>query len=83
MALGAAREAGTKTALAVTGIAGPGGGTKEKPVGLVYIGCYVCGRVTVQKNIFQGDRLLVRRKTTEQALRFLLACLNEDSVIQP
>lgn len=83
MALGAAREAGTKTALAVTGIAGPGGGTKEKPVGLVYIGCYVCGRVTVQKNIFQGDRLLVRRKTTEQALRFLLACLNEDSVRRP
>ena len=39
MALGAARQARARAAIAVTGIAGPGGGTPQKPVGLVYIGC--------------------------------------------
>ena len=83
MAEGAAKAAGAKTALAVTGIAGPDGGTEEKPVGLVYIGCYVNGRVTVLKNLFHGDRLLIRQQTTEMALRMLLDRLNEDSVKEP
>lgn len=77
MAEGAARAAGADVSVAVTGIAGPGGGTKEKPVGLVYIGCYVCGKVTVTENHFEGSRLEIRQKTTEKALEQLLSCLKE------
>lgn len=78
MAQGAAKAAGAKVSVAVTGIAGPEGGTREKPVGLVYIGCYVNGKTFVQKNLFQGDRCSVRKKASEQALQFLLSCLSKE-----
>jgi PncC family amidohydrolase len=78
MARGAALSAQASVSLATTGIAGPDGGTEEKPVGLVYIGCYVHGRIKVLKNRFQGDRRSVREQTVQQALRFLLACLSEE-----
>lgn len=77
MAQGAALAAGAEAALAVTGIAGPDGGTEEKPVGLVYIGCYLNGKVTVTRNQFTGTRLMIRQETTKQALKLLLKCLNE------
>lgn len=48
MAIGIAKTAGTDVSIVTTGIAGPGGGTKEKPVGLVYVGIYVKGKVEVQ-----------------------------------
>lgn len=76
MAQGAARTAGAKAAIAVTGIAGPDGGTGEKPVGLVYIGCYVNGLTTVTENLFQGSRLEIRQITTRKALELLLKCLS-------
>ena len=54
--------------LVTTGIAGPDGGTEEKPVGLVYIGCNVCGKIKVKKYIFEGDRRQIRDSATENAL---------------
>ena len=77
MAEGAAKAADADAAVAVTGIAGPGGGTPQKPVGLVYIGCYVCGRSVVTKNHFTGSRLEIRQQTTEKALELLLTCIKE------
>ena len=71
MAMGAAKEAGADAALSVTGIAGPGGGTPEKPVGLVYIGCYVQGKVYVKKCQFTGNRERNRDSSVVQALTFL------------
>lgn len=71
MALGAVLSSGSKTALAVTGIAGPDGGTEEKPVGLVYIACYIEGDVDVEKHIFSGDRMHVREQSVTAALDLL------------
>lgn len=56
MARGAAGTSGTDAALSVTGIAGPDGGTEEKPVGLVYIGCYVNGHTRTEEFRFTGNR---------------------------
>lgn len=78
MALGAARQARARAAIAVTGIAGPGGGTPQKPVGLVYIGCYVDGKVFVTENYFQGSRQEIRTATTQAALSLLLEKLIRD-----
>ncbi len=78
MALGAARQARARAAIAVTGIAGPGGGTPQKPVGLVYIGCYVDGKVFVTENHFQGSRQEIRTATTQAALSLLLEKLIRD-----
>lgn len=78
MAAGAARAAGADAALSVTGIAGPGGGTEEKPVGLVYIGCYVRGKVKVKECRFQGNRDKNRESAVVQALTLLREQLLEE-----
>lgn len=77
MAEGAARAAGANAAIAVTGIAGPGGGTAQKPVGLVYIGTYLCGNIRVTENHFLGERYEIRRQAAEAALLQLTAQLTE------
>lgn len=77
MAEGAARAAGADAAIAVTGIAGPGGGTAQKPVGLVYIGTYLCGNIRVTENHFFGERYEIRRQAAEAALLQLTAQLTE------
>ena len=71
MALGAAKAAEADAALSVTGIAGPGGGTAEKPVGLVYIGCAVKGHVTVREYHFTGNREKNRDYAVVRALTLL------------
>ena len=75
MAIGAAKAAGARAAISVTGIAGPGGGTEEKPVGLVYIGCYVDGKVWVERYHLNGDREKVRNLAVKRALDQLRRCL--------
>ena len=71
MAEGAAKKTGSDTALAVTGIAGPGGGSLEKPVGLVYISSYVSGKVFVKELRLKGNRKKIREQTVVNALDYL------------
>lgn len=71
MAIGIANTAGTDVSIVTTGIAGPDGGSEEKPVGLVYIGVYVKGQVTVQKHIFNGNRSRIRLQATITGLDML------------
>lgn len=72
MAEGARKRANADCSLATTGIAGPDGGTAQKPVGLVYIGCCVKERTIVEKCQFKGSRLEVRLQAVERALQILL-----------
>lgn len=71
MAMGMASKAGTDIAISVTGIAGPGGGSEEKPVGLVYVGLYLKGEVKTEKLNLLGNRQEVRNATVISALNFL------------
>ncbi len=75
MAEGAAKAADAQVALSVTGVAGPDGGTPEKPVGLVYIGCHCFGVTTVEKHLFTGGRQKVREASVEAALILAKKCL--------
>lgn len=75
MAKGAAKAANAEAALSATGIAGPGGGTEDKPVGLVYIGCYLNGNITVKECRFHGNRMENRVHTVETALEMLKEAL--------
>lgn len=63
--------------IAVTGIAGPDGGTEEKPVGLVYIACNVCGKVTTKEYHFSGNRAKIRENTVSAALTLMRLCILE------
>ena len=77
MAQGALRAANAHIAVSITGIAGPDGGTKEKPVGTVWFGlAWRAGRkveVGAQRRRFDGDREAVRRQSAERALRLILS----------
>lgn len=77
MALGAQKHAKAEVAVAVTGIAGPGGGTPEKPVGLVYVACAVKERVWVRRYWFGGDRTKNRENTVTVALALARNCILE------
>ena len=71
MSIGAAKAAGADIAVSVTGIAGPDGGTEEKPVGLVYMGCYINGKTYVKDYVFSGNRQKVRENSVVYALGLL------------
>ena len=77
MALGAAKAANADVALSTTGIAGPTGGTPEKPVGLVYVACYVNGEVTVEECRFKGNREENRSAAVEAVLQLLWKTLSK------
>ena len=72
MADGARRRLNTDLAVSITGIAGPGGGSAEKPVGLVWFGLASKASTSTEKEIFPGDREAVRTAAIEHALTLLL-----------
>ena len=61
--------------VSISGIAGPDGGTPEKPVGLVYIACSVCGEITAKQYQFKGNREKVRQSATSAALVLMRKCI--------
>lgn len=72
MAAGALARSDAGVAVAVTGVAGPGGGSAEKPVGTVWFGLSATGQPTrTERIVFPGDRSAVRRATVLHALRLL------------
>lgn len=77
MAKGAAAISRAEVAVSITGIAGPGGGTEEKPVGLVYIACNVCGKIKVRKYNFKGNRAKIRETAVSSALILMRQCVLE------
>lgn len=72
MAAGAISRSKAQVAVAVTGVAGPTGGTRAKPVGTVWFGWSVAGIVTTEMIHFAGDRAAVRAATVNHALRGLI-----------
>ncbi|WP_432647193.1 CinA family protein [Mitsuokella sp.] len=77
MAEGIRRAIKTDIGIGITGIAGPGGGTKEKPVGLVFIAVSGPWGTIVKENHFRGTRTEVKRQTTDTALSMACAYFEE------
>lgn len=76
MAAGALSHSRAQVALAITGVAGPGGGTPDKPVGMVCFGWACAGRAAVaETRLFTGDRTSVRRQAVIHALNTMLAVM--------
>jgi nicotinamide-nucleotide amidase len=78
MVLGALAHSRAQVALAVTGVAGPTGGSADKPVGTVWLGWATPAGITTEKCHFVGDRAAVRRETVHRAVRKLLGLLNQN-----
>ena len=72
MARGAYAHSLADIAISVTGIAGPGGGSDDKPVGLVYIGLSTDTHAEVHKHLFEGDRAAIRQQTLMAALNHVI-----------
>ena len=76
MAEGVARTSGAAMGVATTGIAGPAGGTKEKPVGLVYHAVHYRGRTRVERRVFPGERSHVKERAATAALAMVKTVLS-------
>ncbi len=83
MAQGVWRVAGATFGLAVTGIAGPMGGTPRKPVGTVYIAIASARRTWTFYHHFRGSRLQIKRQAAETALRHLFICVQRQALARP
>jgi len=83
MAEGVARLLGADCALSTTGIAGPEGGSEEKPVGLVYVGCVVAGAIEVERLRLFGDREQIRERAAYSAIDLLRRRLQKQSGPRP
>jgi nicotinamide-nucleotide amidase len=79
MAKGGNMVTGADVTVAVTGIAGPGGGTSEKPVGTVFIGCCIKDHTVVREFHFNGERDKIREQSVVNALILLRKCILENS----
>ena len=77
MVRGAAEKLGADAAVATTGIAGPDGGTPEKPVGLVYIAAWVKGEILCRELRLRGGRTMIRQRAAAQALNLLNTMLEK------
>lgn len=80
MVRGACLHSGCDLGVAVTGVAGPGGGSPEKPVGTVWLACYMAGTGLLECRLLQldGDRAAVRHQTVIQALACCLSLLEQN-----
>ncbi len=76
MAFGAVRQSRAQVSVAVTGVAGPTGGTADKPVGTVWFGFSVNGQLSSEMQRFDGDRAAVRTQTVAHALKRLVQLLD-------
>ena len=79
MARGARNRFSATIGLAITGIAGPGGGTPDKPVGLVYIALADANDVVVERHVWRGDRLQNKEQSAQAALELLYRYLKRDT----
>lgn len=78
MANGVKALAATEVGLSTTGIAGPGGGTEEKPVGLVYVGIILGKTTWTKKFVFDGDRWENKQSAADKALESLVSILSQN-----
>ncbi len=78
MAFGAIRHSQAQVSVAVTGVAGPAGGSVDKPVGTVWFAWSVCGSLQSEMMCFSGDRASVRQATVQHAISRLLALLEKN-----
>lgn len=80
MARGAREKFSATIGIAITGIAGPGGGTADKPVGLVYIALADAHKVIVERHVWQGDRLHNKERSAQAALELLYRYLTQNRI---
>lgn len=79
MAEGGVKMSGSDICVAITGLAGPGGGTDKKPVGLVFVACCLKGRTEIREYHFKGNRDKIREQSAMKALDLVRLCVLEHS----